>query len=204
MKVGIFGGTFNPIHNGHLLIAENAYYQFGLERVVFLPTGKSPHKQDKTVLNGNIRCELVASAIKDIPYFTYDRREVDSEKVNYTFETLEYFHRLHPDWELYFIMGADSLLYFDKWVKPEVILSHATVLVAARDHVEQEGMRARIQEITGKLGGTIETILTPEFNVSSHDIRRRIANKESIRFLVPEDVRTQILEEKLYIEPEIQ
>ncbi len=203
MKVGIFGGTFNPIHNGHLLIAENAYDQFNLDRVVFLPTGKSPHKQDKTVLNGNIRCEMVASAIKDIPYFTYDRKEVDSEKVNYTFETLEYFHQLHSDWEMYFIMGADSLLYFDKWVKPEVILKHSTVLIAARDHVEQDGIRKRIQEITNNLGGAMDVILTPEFNVASRDIRTRVAKKESIRFLVPEDVRAMIMEEKLYSDLEI-
>lgn len=200
MKVGIFGGTFNPIHNGHLLIAENAYSQYQLDKVVFLPTGRSPHKRDDSVLDGNKRCEMVAKAIQDIPYFTYDRTEIESENVNYTYKTLEFFSAKHPNWELYFIMGADSLLYFDKWVKPEEILKNATVLTAVRDAVMLSDMEKKMEEITAKLGGNMGAILTPEFNVSSHDIRNRVKEKMSIRFLVPEEVRSFILEERLYNE----
>ncbi|MBE5906908.1 MAG: nicotinate-nucleotide adenylyltransferase [Lachnospiraceae bacterium] len=200
MKVGIFGGTFNPIHNGHLLIAENAYTQFQLDKVVFLPAGIPPHKQSMGILDGKRRIEMVASAIKDIPYFTYDPIEVEQQCVNYTYQTLYTLKQTHDSWDLYFIMGADSLLYFDKWVKPDAILQQATILAAVRDGVDTTDLQEKIESIRRQYSGNLGIIHTPEFNVSSHDIRKRVADKQSIRFLVPEAVRTIIQEEKLYTE----
>ena len=198
MKIGIMGGTFNPIHNGHLLIAENAYWQFKLDEIRFMPAGIPPHKQNMGILDGDIRCAMVQQAIKDIPYFSIDKREVQASDISYTYKTLEKMHLESPNDSFYFIMGADSLLYFDKWAKPEEILKYATVLAAARDAVEVSEIKEKIQMITSKLGGNMDYIKTPAFNVSSQEIRSRIAANESIRYLVPDDVRTYITDNRLY------
>ncbi len=198
MRIGIMGGTFNPIHNGHLLIAENAYHQFELDKVLFMPAGIPPHKQNQGILDGEIRCSLVEAAISDISYFELDEREVNCNEISYTYRTLAKMKEEHPADDFFFIMGADSLLYFDKWVKPDEILRYATVLVAVRDSVDVTMLKNKMNSITAELGGTMGFITTPEFDVSSKEIRNRISKSNSIRFLVPEMVRRNILDNNLY------
>ena len=111
-KIGIMGGTFNPIHNGHLLIAENARWQFGLDQICFLPAGIPPHKQNLMVLDGHSRCEMVQLAIEDNPDFYLSDYEVQRTEPSYTYLTLEYLKQKYPEDTLYFIMGADSLRDF--------------------------------------------------------------------------------------------
>lgn len=108
-KIGIFGGTFNPVHYGHLLIAENACDQFELDHVIFLPTGHTPHKAFMGEKMSIHRCHMVEAAIADNPKFSISYREIESTGVNYTYMTLARFHNDYPDCELYFILGADSL-----------------------------------------------------------------------------------------------
>lgn len=201
MKIGIMGGTFNPIHNGHLLIAENAYHQYGLDQIVFLPAGIPPHKQHMGILDKDHRCAMIDLAIENIPYFRLDRREVDAAQISYTYLTLTQLKEENPEDEFFFIMGADSLAYFDKWKNPKIILNKATVLAAVRDEFDTGALKQEIKRITDKLGGNIGFITTPEFDVSSQNIRNRVACGQSIRFLVPDKVRDYILYHNLYGTP---
>lgn len=198
MKIGIMGGTFNPIHNGHLLIAENAYHQHQLDQILFMPAGIPPHKQHLGILNKEQRCAMIEAAIEGISYFKLDRREVDACEISYTYLTLSLLKEEQPQDEFYFIMGADSLAYFDQWKNPDIILQKATVLAAVRDGFDTGALRTQSQRITQKLGGQIGFITTPEFDVSSKDIRNRVASGQSIRFLVPDQVREYILKQNLY------
>lgn len=198
MKIGIMGGTFNPIHNGHLLIAENAFHQYQMDKLIFLPAGIPPHKQNAGILDKEHRCAMIQAAIEDISYFQLDRREVDSLEISYTYKTLTKLKEEHPRDEFYFIMGADSLAYFDHWKYPDIILKHAMVLVAVRNSYDQAALKQEIIRITEKLGGKIGYITTPEFDVSSQNIRERILGGQSIRFLVPDKVQQYIISHNLY------
>ncbi len=116
-RIGLMGGTFNPIHYGHLLIAENAYEQFQLDEVIFLPTGQSPHKDARQILGAKERMEMIRLAIADNPHFSCSDYEIHKEGISYTYLTVQAFYEQLSDGELFFIMGADSLAYFDSWMR---------------------------------------------------------------------------------------
>lgn len=195
-KIGIMGGTFNPIHNGHLVIAENAREQYGLHKVLFLPSGHPPHKRD--TMPASHRCEMVSLAIADNPYFTLDRREAESPEISYTYATLEAYKREEPYTDLYFILGADSLFDFESWRKPEAILQHCSILAAFRKHGRQEEFFQQIDVLNQKYPGKFFPLDTPSLEVSSQDIRSRVRQGRSIRYLVPREVRAYIQAHHLY------
>lgn len=198
MKIGILGGTFNPIHYGHLLIAQNALDQFGLDKVWFMPAATPPHKQDANILDAKHRMQMILRGIQGNASFELNPRELLKGGISYTFETLEELKNECPEHNYYFIIGADSLLKFHTWKNPEIILKHATILVAVRDHVAGEEMQTLINEIKSIYGGRIEQIFTPEFDVSSHEIRERVTKNHSIRYLIPDEVCDYIIDEQLY------
>lgn len=201
MKIGIMGGTFNPIHNGHLLIAEHAYDQFDLDQVWFMPAGIPPHKRNDGILDGDTRCKMVEKAICNVDYFQLCRKEVDSTEISYTYKTLTELSEEYKEVQWYFIMGADSLAYFDKWREPGIILEKATILVAVRDNMDlQEEVEKEISRIKGLLSGEIYSINTPVFNVSSREIRERAKQGRSTRFLVPDEVWNFMNEQEIYKE----
>lgn len=198
-KIGIMGGAFDPIHYGHLLIAENAAAQYGLDQVIFMPTGHSPHKTKQHITDAAHRCEMVRLAIADNPCFSLSMMEINSRETNYTYRTLEQLKSLHPQDELYFIMGGDSLKDFETWVHPERILKSANVLAAIRDNVAGETFQTQIQYLKERFGTEgIYSLSTPNFTVSSHRIRSLIQNKQTVRYMLPEPVRAYILANQLY------
>lgn len=198
VRIGIIGGTFDPIHFGHLMIAENAALQYDLEQVIFIPTGLSPHKDDDRIVDANQRVNMLILAIRDNPRFQLSTMEIVSKETSYTYRTLEILHENHPDWELYFILGADSLDYLDKWYKPEIIFARAHVLAAVRDDMNMEQMQEKAEKLRRQFDANISLISTPNVSISSHNIRDRIHEGQSIKYLVPEDVRQYIEEHKLY------
>ncbi len=200
MKIGILGGTFNPIHYGHLLIAQNALDQFDLDKIWFMPAAIPPHKQNADILDSKHRMQMILRAIQDNPAFELNPRELLKGGISYTFETLTQLKEECPENEYYFIIGADSLMKFQTWKNPEVILNHVTLLVAVRDHVAGEKLLGISEEIRLKYGGQIHLIYSPEFNVSSNEIRSRIKHHHSVRYLVPDEVCNYILSENLYKE----
>lgn len=199
-KIGIFGGTFNPIHYGHLMIAENACEQFQLEKVIFIPTGHSPHKPFMGENMNRHRCRMVELAIADNPLFEISYREIENRRINYTYETLRQLNEENPETEFYFILGADSLFDFLFWRHPELICQEAVILAAVRDTLNEKKVDEQISYLSRRLNGRIYRLNTPNFNVSSKSIRERIRRGQTIRYLIPDSVSDYIRKNHLYLE----
>lgn len=197
-KIGIMGGTFDPVHNGHLLIAENACEQLELDEVHFIPTGRSPHKQGKQITDGVHRLRMVELAIADNPAFVADERELRSDALSYSYLTLQQMHRDFPHDELYFIMGGDSLRDFKTWYHPEKICACAILVAAIRDECDRDHLMAYAEELKTLYSADVRLIETPNLSVASSELRRRVATGETIRYQVPEPVRAYIQDNRLY------
>lgn len=146
-RVGILGGSFDPIHKGHLNIAQSAYEEFALDEVWFIPAGHSPNKDEKKMTAADIRAEMTALAIYDIPYFKLSRMEIDAEGTSYTYLTLTKLKEACPDTDFFFIMGADSLDYLEKWYHPEIICEKAVILAAVRDDMDLSEVEKKISAL---------------------------------------------------------
>lgn len=197
-KVGIMGGTFNPIHIGHLLLAENAYSVFGLDEVLFIPSGCSYMKEQTEVLEAKVRLEMTRLAVEDNPHFSVSTIEIDRPGYTYTYETLEQLSDAHPDTEYYFLMGADSLFSMESWRCPERIFQKAVVLAAIRDDCDRSHLQKQADYLSDKYHGCVCLIPSGNVEISSSDIRKRRREGRSIRYLVPEPVRHYIEKNHLY------
>lgn len=202
VRIGIIGGTFDPIHIGHLIIAQNAVTQYHLDQILFIPTGHSPHKDDKEIEQSAHRLEMIRLSIKNNPDFYFSAMEINAARTSYTYLTLQELQRTYPDWELYFIMGADSLDYLDKWMEPAEICRLATLLVAIRDDLDMNRIKNKAAELKRLYEADIRPIITPNVSVSSHNIRERVAKGEPIRYLVTPEVEEYIAHQCLYQEDE--
>lgn len=199
-RIGLIGGTFNPIHYGHLLIAENAYEQYHLDEVIFIPTGQSPHKDARQILRADERMEMIRLAIADNPHFSCSDYEIRTEGISYTYLTVQAFYEPAEERELFFIMGADSLAYFDAWMRPDKISRMSTILAAVRDGLNMEELLPIRESLQQKYGTKIGFINTPNFSVSSRMIRHRMEKGHSIRYLVPEAVERYLKEHRVYVQ----
>lgn len=197
-KVGIMGGTFNPIHNGHLTLAKEALRQFSLDEVLFIPCGNAYMKADQKVESGQTRAKMTALAIQDKPYFTLSTIEVEQKGNTYTYQTLELLKIENPDTEYYFIVGADCLFQMTQWVSPELIFSNCRILAAIRDDKTIADMEKEICKLKKKYDANISFLHTPRMHISSSDIRRKVTAGESIDGDVPEQVKIYIEKRGLY------
>lgn len=199
MKIGIMGGTFDPVHIGHLLLGEYAHEQFTLDEIWFLPNGNPPHKEinfRKDALYQRI--EMLRLAIEGVPYFKLSLHEADDSKHSYTYQTLKELKELYPENEYYFILGADSLFSLESWKNYREIFSSCTILAAMRDDKLREDVVSQIRYLIQKYGADIRLLKAPKFEISSTDIRERIENHKSIKYLVPDSVEAFIQEHDLY------
>lgn len=187
----LFGGTFAPIHTGHLILAEWARQRYDFDKVIFLPAGDPPHKEGEW--EASFRLKLVRRATADNPRFRVDDRELRRTGPSYTLTTLESFAEENPDEEIYFLMGEDSLRDFHKWYAYEKLLGMAHFLVAKRD---REAASDAILSNYVKKGARMEYLDAPYIDLSSTMIRERLMAHKSIRYLVPESIR-DMLEESL-------
>lgn len=211
-RIGILGGTFNPIHNGHLAIAEKAKEQFALDQVWFMPSGVPYMKNLHEVLPVSVRCELTALAIRDIPYFELSDMEAVAEGNTYTCRTLQKLKSLHPDTDFYFILGADSLYAIEKWFHPELIFQNCTILAAVRKEQMSAGqepetskqllLKKQLEEqaryLREKYCAAIQLMEMDGVDISSTQIRTLLCKGQSIHGLVPERVEACMLENHLY------
>lgn len=197
-KVGIMGGTFNPIHNGHLMLAQKALEQFALEEVLFMPCGVPYMKADQKVEDGRIRAEMTALAIEGQPKFTLSVMELEQKGNTYTYQTLERLKKAHPKTEYYFIVGADSLFHMPKWAHPEKIFADCRILAAVRDDKTTDDMKEQIRFLEQQYDAKIHLLQTEYMDISSSEIRRKAAAGDSIEGEVPEPVRTYIERNGLY------
>lgn len=205
MKIGIMGGTFDPIHEGHLNLAKSAYRMFELDEVWFLPNGNPPHKE-KPSLREHLedRGNMVCLAIEDTPYFKLCDYEMRRKEPSYSYETMETLKQKYPDDMFYFIVGADSLFCLEFWKCPERLLKVVTILAAYRgDKDTAEKMNQQIQYLNQKFGGDIRLLCAPMLSVSSAEIRHKIAEggTSALEGLpIPEKVIGYIKEKGLYLE----
>lgn len=197
-RIGIMGGTFNPIHFGHLLLAETAYHQFGLDEVLFMPTKNPYYKNLSNTATEEDRVNMVCLAIEDNDHFCLSKEELDRDGTTYTVETLRNLTTANPDHKYFFIMGADSLYHIESWREPEEILRMAVILVAGRDGGGSSSLKSQIAYIMNKYDADIRLLESPVLEISSHGIRRRIKDGQSIRYLLPKKVADYILEHGLY------
>ena len=200
-KIGIMGGTFNPIHYAHLLLAENAREQFGLDRIIFIPSGQpymKVQKEDENVPSGELRYQMVKMAIQENPYFTCSRIEIDRPGKTYTVDTLHELQKMYPGDELFFIMGADSLLSMESWYQFEDIFQMAAILVAIRDDTDEKKLTDVITRMKSKYLADIRMVMTGRMDISSTMIREKIKTGKSVRYLLPEDCVEYICLKNLY------
>lgn len=200
MKIGIMGGTFDPIHNGHIMLGEYAYRQFDLDEVWFMPNGNPPHKQDdKNRTAASIRGEMVAAAIAEYPYFKLQKYEISRKEISYSYQTMEYFRKHYPEDEFYFIIGADSLFAIETWMKPDRLLKTCTLLAAYRDDMNcREIMEKRIDELNQKYHADIRLLVTPLVHVASSRLREDLKEGRSIEGTIPKKVEDYITKHQLY------
>lgn len=198
MKLAIMGGTFNPIHIGHLVCAEEAVSQFGLDRVVFMPTGLPPHKEVAGGAGSEARYLMTAIATAANPRFTVSRHEVEKKQLCYTVDTIRNFREQMPGVELYFITGADAVLEILEWKDPEELLEMVVLIAATRPGYPLDRLSASMAAYVERRQVMIMEI--PAIGVSASLIRERVARGQSIRYLVPEGIERFIEKERLYRE----
>ena len=197
-KVGIMGGTFDPIHYGHLILAQNALDTFSLDEILFVPSGTPWLKESTKVLSKNKRVSMTGMAIEDNPDFALSTIEIDREGNSYSYETVEELKRLQPNTDFYFIMGADSLLEIERWKHPDRLMTACTLLVAVRDDCDREGLEKQIIYLTDKYQADIKILPANRIDISSTKIRQLIREGKSVRYMLPDQIIRFIQKNHLY------
>ena len=197
-RIGIMGGTFDPIHVGHLILGESAYQQFSLEKVLFMPSGNPPHKKNRNGASNEERVEMVRRAIASNGHFALSLEEMHEQGYIYTKETLRRLRAVHPDTDYYFIMGADSLLNFEFWNGPQEICDQCILVAAVRNHMPLPELDQTIARLKEKYQADIRKLESLNIDISSRTIRSWVAEGRSCRYYVPEPVIAYIEEKKIY------
>jgi nicotinate-nucleotide adenylyltransferase len=197
--VGILGGTFNPPHLGHLVMAQEALDQLGLDHVVLMPVGAPPHKEAVEDPGGAVRAELCRLAVGGDERFEVSLLETERGGPSYTADTLRELHARHPEHELTFIVGGDMALSLPAWREPEVVLRLARLAVAEREDVRREDVVRCLAPLHG--GDRVIFFDMPRIDVSSSAVRERVAQGRPVRYLVPDAVAEAIAGDGLYRHP---
>lgn len=194
-RVGVMGGTFNPIHNGHLVAAEEARHAFALEEVVFVPAGHPWQKEHTDVAPAEHRYLMAVIATANNPAFTVSRIEIDRDGPTYTIDTLRALRAERPGAELHFITGADAVLQILSWKDPGAVLREARFIAATRPGYDLERLEKELPE---GLEDRVAVLEIPALAISSTDVRRRASEGRPIRYLVPDGVAAYIEKTGLY------
>lgn len=201
MKVGILGGTFDPIHNAHIAIAKAALSQFGLDKVMVMPTPNPPHKDKNTITSNFHRINMIKLAIAPYENIEFSDFEINMHDVTYTADTLHLLNELNPDIEYFFILGSDSILSFLSWYRPDVILKYAKLLTVKRDDEGSSLMNDKVKEIEDTFDTTIGIINMDAMADSSSFIRTH--SREEIKNSVPVSVYKYIVDNNLYTDSNV-
>ena len=197
-SIGIMGGTFDPVHYGHLIAAEFARHEFKLDRVIFMPAARPPHKEINDVLNSEHRYKMVKLAIQANPFFKISDLEMKRTGKSYTIDTIRYFLEHYPGSDIYFIMGADSLLMMDTWKDYRELSGLCRFVVVTRPGYVIERSDPALKNLPPILWERMEFLPIPGLDISSTDIRHRVAENRSIKYLLPLEVEQYILDQGLY------
>jgi nicotinate-nucleotide adenylyltransferase len=198
-RIGVFGGSFDPVHMGHLTIAQDAVEQLELNRLIFVPAAVPPHKQGKTLVEGRHRFEMLQLATETNLSFEVSDMELQRGGVSYTFDTMKQIQFEYPDAELFFIVGLDSLVELHLWRNIEQLLEVCTVVPFARGGEDPARVAEQIQLSNVWKTKLLERLIRiHEIEISASEIRMRLAEGLSIRYLVPPEVEMYIAEHHLY------
>lgn len=197
------GGTFNPIHYGHLVTAEEARIQFNLNRVLFIPTDDPPHKEGQKITNAQQRYLMTVMATGSNPYFYVSRMEIDRPQPSYTMDTVKDLHKVYKDSQIFFITGTDAVLDILTWKNPAEILNLCIFIAATRPGYELDklnNIKKRLEDELGiaDINEKIHIIKIPALAISSTDIRNRVRTGKPIRYLLPEGVANHIYKMNFY------
>ena len=198
MKVGIMGGTFDPIHNGHLVTAEAVRDSLSLDEVLFIPSARPPHKIDREITSPEHRLAMTILATCFHPQFRVSTIEILRNGPSYAVDTVDELKREYPsDTEFYFILGADAALELSTWHNAQELIEKCYFIAATREGTEID-IKAVESEFNTNAKGRIQRVETPKIEISSTDIREKIKSNRSIRYLVPDSVEAYIKKERLY------
>jgi nicotinate-nucleotide adenylyltransferase len=196
VRVGIYGGVFNPPHHGHLVAAQEAHSQLGLDVVLWVPVGRAPHRQVEADPGADARFEMVELAISGDERFRVSRIELEREGPSYTVDTLRELREREPEDELFLILGGDQALALPTWREPEEVLALATLAVFERGSGNRNAIGIKVARLRG--AERVRFLDMPRIDISSTLVRRRAARGQPIRYLVPDKVANFIGAQSLY------
>ncbi len=197
LRIGIMGGSFDPIHNGHLVLAEQVRTRFQCDKIIFIPSGNPPHKE--AFVKKEHRFNMVKLAIDDNDYFEVSRLEMDRDEKSYAIDTVRALKDKYGDEaELFFITGADVVVELSLWKDFEELLSICKFIGATRPGIEEGHMKEQIDKLVSEYNADITITQVPALAISSTDIRRRVKYNLSIKYLLPRNTEDYIYTNKLY------
>ncbi|HAE92358.1 nicotinate-nucleotide adenylyltransferase [Tissierella praeacuta] len=197
MKIGVMGGTFDPIHNGHLIGAEYVRTSLNLDKLIFIPSGNHPFKNNKNISEPNKRMDMISLAIGSNKYFELSPIEINRMGITYTIDTIMELRREYREDEIYFIIGSDILFELEKWKGFEELISLCKFILLYRSG-QEDSINKKIKDLKISYNIKIEKVKSPLIEISSTEIRNRIKNRLSIKYLVPESVEEYIFKYNLY------
>lgn len=198
MRLGILGGTFDPVHYGHLLLAETCREQLDLTEVRLVPAGAPPHKTERGITDGHTRGDMLQLAISGYPEFVVDRREIRRTGPSFTVDTLTEYQSEFSEAELFFLMGADSLRDIPTWRQPERIAELATIVAVNRPGLPAPTNEQVLEWVGPKLAERIKIISMPGTDLSATAMRQRVSNGRNLRFMTPRAVEMFITQHDVY------
>lgn len=199
LKIGILGGTFNPIHIGHLIISEHIRNNFPLDKVTFIPSGDPPHKDKSELVPASKRLKMTELAIQSNPYFDISDIEINRIGKSYTIDTVNVIKSKLPNDELYFIIGGDILDELESWKDIGDVFNKISFILIGRDGLEDEDIYSKIDKYKEKYDAEIHYVKGPQIEVSSTYIRQKAGEGKSIKYLVTEEVEEYIINHGLYL-----
>jgi nicotinate-nucleotide adenylyltransferase len=192
------GGTFDPVHYGHLVTAEGARYDYRLDKVVFVPAGRPPHKSNYQISDPEHRLALTRLAVASNPFFEVSDLEIKRPGPSYTYDTIMEMRRLYAPEEIFFITGVDTALEILSWHRYEELLALCRFIAATRPGYNLDNLARRLKMMPAPLASRILTLEVPALAISSSDIRRRVREGRPIKYLLPESVEAYIARHDLY------
>ncbi len=197
-KIAIMGGTFDPIHYGHLVTAEAVMHEYQIDQVLFIPSGQPPHKTNSQVTSAEHRYLMTLLATETNPRFFSSRIEIDREGYTYTIDTIRELKVMYPESEIYFITGADAFSNILSWKNPEMLLSSCHFVAATRPGYSRQKAAPKIEAVMEQHADTLHYLEVPALSISSSEIRNRVREGRPIKYLLPETVENYIYKHGLY------
>lgn len=198
-KIGILGGSFDPVHNGHIGLARDAKEQLGLDEVLMIPAKLQPFKLDRKMVSGHQRMEMIELAVADMPGITACDYELRQEEISYTYKTLKAITEMEgPETEVYFLTGTDSILQIHRWKNADELLHNYNFVVGSRPGYKDDELSECIERLKRDYNTNITKVDNHQLNISSTEIRERLESGQGLSGLVPEVVERYIIKHGLY------